>query len=94
MGQQPHKDAKRQQAEKWEPPVAPDIGKKKKKRGPDAATRIPKIFPARVCLLRQYRLERCKDYLLLEEEFLQSIGAQREAQSNLEEGACHTTRRS
>lgn len=86
MGQAQQKGQTQKPPEKWEPPVAPEIGKKKKKRGPDAATRVPKVLPTRPCLLRQYRLERCKDYLLLEEEFLRTIGAQREAQSNLEEG--------
>lgn len=56
MGQQQPKGLKKPPAEKWQPPVAPDIGKKKRKRGPDTATRLPKIFPARACLLRQYRL--------------------------------------
>ncbi|CAD2219623.1 26S proteasome regulatory subunit T2 [Angomonas deanei] len=86
MGQQQQKGKKAPPPEKWEPPVAPEIGKRKKKKGPDAATRIPKVYPVRACLLRQYRLERCKDYLLLEEEFLKTIDAQRDAQSNLEEG--------
>ncbi|CCW61839.1 unnamed protein product [Phytomonas sp. EM1] len=86
MGQQQPKGQKKQ-PEKWEPPVAPQIGKRKKKAGPDAATRLPKIHPARACLLRQYRLERCKDHLLLEEELLRTIGARREAQTALEDGA-------
>ncbi|ORC86085.1 proteasome regulatory ATPase subunit 2 [Trypanosoma theileri] len=86
MGQQSAKELKRPQ-EKWEPPVASDIGKKKKRHGPDTAAKLPKIYPAKACLLKQLRLERCKDYLLLEEELLKTIGAQREAQENLEEGA-------
>jgi 26S proteasome regulatory subunit T2 len=72
--------------EKWEPPSAPTIGKKKKRRGPDAASRIPKVGPTKACMLKQLRLERCKDYLLIEEEFLNTIGAQREKQASAEEG--------
>ncbi|KPA76431.1 putative Proteasome regulatory ATPase subunit 2 [Leptomonas pyrrhocoris] len=87
MGQNVPKNSAGNKPDKWEPPVAPEIGKRKKKRGPDAATRIPKVYPNRACVLRKYRLERCKDYLLLEEEFLRTINAQRDAQSNLEEGA-------
>ncbi|RNE97107.1 putative proteasome regulatory ATPase subunit 2 [Trypanosoma conorhini] len=86
MGQPLPTDAKRQQ-QKWQPPVASDIGKKKKRHGPDSAAKLPKIYPLKACLLKQLRLERCKDYLLLEEELLKTIGAQREAQENLEEGA-------
>nr|AAF91244.1 proteasome regulatory ATPase subunit 2 [Trypanosoma brucei] len=86
MGQAGGKEQKRQQ-EKWEPPVATDIGKKKKRHGPDAAAKLPKIYPSRACLLKQLRLERCKDYLLLEDELLTMITSQWDAQENLEEGA-------
>ncbi|KAG8342246.1 putative ATPase family protein [Trypanosoma vivax] len=86
MGQASGKE-QNHQSEKWEPPVATNIGKKKRRHGPDAATKLPKIYPTKVCLLRQLRLERCKDYLLLEDELLKTIGAQWEAQENLEEGA-------
>lgn len=72
--------------EKWEPPVAPEIGKKKRNRGPDPATRLPKVYPGRACLLRQLRLERLQDYLLMEEEFLKTIEAQVDAHSNVELG--------
>eukprot|EP00758_Cryptobia_borreli_P002815 Tbor_TRINITY_DN3310_c0_g1::TRINITY_DN3310_c0_g1_i1::g.23501::m.23501/K03062/PSMC1, RPT2; 26S proteasome regulatory subunit T2 len=71
---------------KWEPPVAPTIGKKKKRRGPEVATRMPKILPSKSCMLKQLRLERCKDWLLVEEEFLNAIAQQREKNQNVEEG--------
>ena len=77
---------KKEDAKKWEPPVAPTIGKKKKHRGPEASSRLPKITPAKACMLKQLRLERCKDLLLVEEEFLKSIGAQKEKNVNAEEG--------
>ncbi|GMK58005.1 hypothetical protein CspeluHIS016_0500370 [Cutaneotrichosporon spelunceum] len=56
-------------APKWEPPVPTRVGKKKK-RGPDAATRLPPVFPTTRCKLKMLKMERIKDYLLLEEEFL------------------------
>ena len=37
-------------------------------------------------MLRQLRFERCKDYILLETEFLDAIDAQRQKQANVEEG--------
>lgn len=80
------KQTKKPPPEKWEPPAAPTIGKKKKRRGPEAASRLPKVNPAKACMLKQLRLERCKDYLLMEEEFLSAIGAQREKQASAEEG--------
>ncbi|KAI9028514.1 P-loop containing nucleoside triphosphate hydrolase protein [Hyaloraphidium curvatum] len=56
---------------KWEPPLPTRVGKKKK-RGPDSATRIPQIFPTARCKLRMLKMERIKDFLLLEEEFVQN----------------------
>ncbi|BEI82156.1 hypothetical protein CcaverHIS002_0300240 [Cutaneotrichosporon cavernicola] len=62
------KDDKKK-APKWEAPVPTRVGKKKK-RGPDAATRLPPVFPTTRCKLKMLKMERIKDYLLLEEEFL------------------------
>jgi len=39
-------------------------------RGPDAAVRIPTVTPHTKCRLRLLKLERIKDYLLMEEEFI------------------------
>jgi 26S proteasome regulatory subunit T2 len=58
---------------RWEPPAATTVGKKKKKRGPETANRLPKVFPNKACKLKLLRLERIKDYLIVEEEFLSSI---------------------
>eukprot|EP00754_Rhynchopus_humris_P028809 Rhum_TRINITY_DN15181_c10_g1::Rhum_TRINITY_DN15181_c10_g1_i1::g.143383::m.143383/K03062/PSMC1, RPT2; 26S proteasome regulatory subunit T2 len=60
------------EVKKWEPPPAPTVGKKKKKRGPETAHRIPTVKPLTKCKLRQLRLERVKDFLLMEEEFIRS----------------------
>jgi len=56
---------------KWEPPLPTRIGKKKRK-GPSAASKLPPVYPTTRCRLRLYKLERIKDYLLLEEEFVQN----------------------
>ncbi|KAL0211654.1 hypothetical protein RCL1_005280 [Eukaryota sp. TZLM3-RCL] len=42
----------------------------KRFRGPDIATKVPQVYPASRCLLRQLRLERVKDFLTLELEFI------------------------
>lgn len=63
-------DKKKDEKTKWEPPVATTLGKKKKKRGPEGSTRIPKFYPVKQCRLRMLRLERARDYLTIEEEFL------------------------
>jgi len=63
------KDKKR----KYEPPIPTRVGKKKKKtRGPDAATKLPQVTPHTRCRLKLLKLERIKDYLLLEEEFIKN----------------------
>ncbi|TXT04909.1 hypothetical protein VHUM_03992 [Vanrija humicola] len=65
------KDDKKKQAPKWEPPVPTRVGKKKR-RGPDAATRLPAVYPTTRCKLKMLKMERIKDYLLMEEEFVAS----------------------
>ncbi|EEB96195.1 hypothetical protein MPER_04711, partial [Moniliophthora perniciosa FA553] len=66
------KDKKDQpQKKKWEPPLPTRVGKKKR-RGPSAASKLPPVYPTTRCRLRLYKLERIKDYLLLEEEFIQN----------------------
>jgi len=44
--------------------------KKRKKAGPAASSRLPTVVPATKCKLRLLKLERVKDYLLMEEEFV------------------------
>lgn len=57
--------------EKWVPPKSTRIGKKRKKNtGPQAAYKLPTALPLSKCKLRLLRLDRIKDFLLLEEEFL------------------------
>lgn len=59
------------QKKKWEPPLPTRVGKKKRK-GPSAASKLPAVFPTTRCHLKLLKMERIKDYLLLEEEFIQN----------------------
>lgn len=59
------------QKKKWEPPLPTRVGKKKR-RGPSAASKLPAVFPTTRCHLKLLKMERIKDYLLLEEEFIQN----------------------
>lgn len=71
-GNQPGKDGDKKnepQKKKWEPPVPTRVGRKKK-RGPSAASKLPPVYPTTRCRLRLLKMERIKDYLLLEEEFI------------------------
>jgi 26S proteasome regulatory subunit T2 len=70
---QNNKDKKDDQPakKKWEPPLPTRVGKKKR-RGPSAATKLPPVFPTTRCRLKLLKMERIKDYMLLEEEFIQN----------------------
>ena len=65
---QQQKDKK---AKKYEAPAPSRFGKKKKKKpGPALSARVPAVLPTAKCKLRLLKLERVKDYLLMEEEFV------------------------
>merc|ERR1712137_43852 len=58
---------------KYEPPPPTRIGKKKKRRGAGPqAYKLPTIVPSARCRLRLMKLDRVKDYLLMEQEFIQN----------------------
>jgi len=63
-------DKEKKEKPKYEPPVATHVGKKKKKKGPDASHKLPAVHPVTRCRLKLLRMERIKDFLLLEEEFI------------------------
>lgn len=60
----------KKEKKKWEPPVAPTIGKKKRRKGPAAVHKLPQVYPTTRCKLKLLKNERIKDFLLLEEEFV------------------------
>lgn len=57
---------------KYEPPVPTRVGRKKKSKGPEEANKLPKVTPHTRCRLKLLKLERIKDYLLMEEEFIRN----------------------
>merc|ERR1711991_394415 len=59
---------------KYEPPPPTTLGKKKKRRkqGDGAASRLPEVNPHTKCKLRLLKLNRVKDYLILEQEFIEN----------------------
>ncbi|CCK72514.1 proteasome regulatory particle base subunit RPT2 KNAG_0K01530 [Huiozyma naganishii CBS 8797] len=64
------KKKKSSQKPKYEPPVQSKFGRKKRKHGPATAEKLPKVYPNIRCKLKLLRMERIKDHLLLEEEFV------------------------
>lgn len=57
---------------RYEPPVQSRTLRKKKKGGPDSAQKLPAVQPTTRCRLKLLKMERIKDHLLLEEEFVQN----------------------
>jgi len=74
QGNEKKGDGKDKEKKKYEPPPPPTrtIGRKKKKKGPEASSKLPEVKPHTRCKLRLLKLDRIKDYLLIEEEFIQN----------------------
>jgi 26S proteasome regulatory subunit T2 len=63
----------KEKKKKWEPPAPPPrVGKKQRRRNAGAGVggKLPAVTPNAKCKLRLLKLERLKDYLLMEEEFV------------------------
>ncbi|KAF2425805.1 26S protease regulatory subunit 4 [Tothia fuscella] len=77
------KDAKKDKP-KYEPPPQPTtrIGRRKRKQaGPNAAAKLPTVFPTARCKLRYLRMQRIHDHLLLEEEYVENQERLRKAKA-------------
>lgn len=62
-----------QKKKKYEaPPPPPRVGKKQRKKGAGASlgSKLPNVMPTAKCKLRLLKLERVKDWLLMEEEYI------------------------
>ncbi|VAH26027.1 unnamed protein product [Triticum turgidum subsp. durum] len=72
---------------KFEPPAAPSrVGRKQRRhKGPEAAARLPGVAPLSKCRLRLLKLDRVKDYLLMEEEFVAAQERLRPTEEKTEE---------
>ena len=73
---------------KWEAPAPPPrVGKKQRKQaqGQALGSRLPTITPSAKCKLRLLKLERVKDYLLMEEEFVRNQEALKPQEERNEE---------
>ena len=61
-------EGEQKEKKKYEPPVPTRIGKKRK--GPIVANKLPGVTPHTKCRLRLLKMDRIKDHLLMEEEFI------------------------
>lgn len=69
----PFLEAVQEKKKKYEPPIPPPrVGKKQRKKGAGATlgSKLPTVVPTSKCRLRLLKLERVKDWLLLEEEYV------------------------
>ena len=64
------KDENKPKKKKFESRGGGVTRRKRKKKGPPAAVKIPQVFPTSKCKLRLLKLERIKDFLLLEHSYL------------------------
>ncbi|PRQ23482.1 putative proteasome endopeptidase complex [Rosa chinensis] len=68
---QPKAQRQRQEGEEVRAGGGARVGRKQRKqKGPEAAARLPTVTPLTKCKLRLLKLERIKDYLLMEEKFV------------------------
>jgi 26S proteasome regulatory subunit T2 len=74
QGQQGEKkdEKKDEKKSKHEAPPPSRVGRKKKRQGGADSYKIPKITPHTRCKLKLLRLERIKDYLLIEKDFIEN----------------------
>uniref|UniRef100_A0A182XE25 AAA+ ATPase domain-containing protein n=1 Tax=Anopheles quadriannulatus TaxID=34691 RepID=A0A182XE25_ANOQN len=80
------KDKDKDKKKKYEPPIPTRVGKKKRKaKGPDAALKLPQVTPHTRCRLKLLKLERIKDYLLMEEEFIRNQERLKPQEEKIEE---------
>eukprot|EP00388_Colpodella_angusta_P002990 GDKJ01010650.1.p1 GENE.GDKJ01010650.1~~GDKJ01010650.1.p1 ORF type:complete len:442 (-),score=121.37 GDKJ01010650.1:136-1461(-) len=69
----PNKDASKKDKRRLEAAPPTHFGKKKKRsKGSQASAKLPAVFPSGKCLLRLKKDERIKDFLLMEEEYIQN----------------------
>lgn len=78
MGNQPSADKnnKDNTSKKRERPQPPSRTRRRKARkGPDVASKLPGVTPHARCRLKLLKMERISDWLLMEDEFLKNINA-------------------
>ena len=83
----PHSPLPQEKKKKWEPPAPPPrIGRKQRRRdGGGAAGRLPTITPSAKCRLRLLKLDRVKDWLLMEREFVAGAEAAKPGEERTQE---------
>jgi 26S proteasome regulatory subunit T2 len=65
-------DAAKKKKKRFEPRQTTRQGRRRRRKGPSGFSKTPTIVPSSKCKLRLLKLERVKDFLLLESEFIKN----------------------
>lgn len=66
-------DDKKKKKKRFEPrPATNRSGRRRRRKGPTGLSKTPTVVPTTKCKLRLLKLERVKDFLLMEEEFIRN----------------------
>ena len=65
-------DQAQKKKKRFEPRPATRTGRRKRRKGPSGLSKTPTILPNSKCKLRLLKLDRVKDFLLLEQEFIKN----------------------
>ena len=65
-------DKDKKKKKRFEPRPAARTGRRRRRKGPTGFSKTPTIVPNAKCKLRLLKLERVKDFLLMEEEFIRN----------------------
>jgi len=65
-------DADKKKKKRFEPRPRTTGQRRKRRTGPTGIQRVPTVFPTSKCKLRMMKLERIKDFLLMEQEFIRN----------------------
>mmetsp|Transcript_30609 Transcript_30609/g.35161 ORF Transcript_30609/g.35161 Transcript_30609/m.35161 type:complete len:447 (-) Transcript_30609:163-1503(-) len=65
-------DPSKKKKKRFEPRPSTRQGRRRRRKGPSGFSKTPTIVPTSKCKLRMLKLDRVKDFLLLEEEFIRN----------------------
>jgi len=66
-------DADKKKKKRFEPrPSTARTGRRRRRKGPSGLSKLPTIVPSSKCKLRHLKLDRTKDFLLMEQEFIRN----------------------
>mmetsp|Transcript_25177 Transcript_25177/g.32873 ORF Transcript_25177/g.32873 Transcript_25177/m.32873 type:complete len:454 (-) Transcript_25177:282-1643(-) len=72
-GKDSKEDADKKKKKRFEPrPSTARSGRRRRRKGPSGLSKLPNVVPSSKCKLRLLKLDRTKDFLLMEQEFIRN----------------------